>query len=116
MDSYRQIKDYFTKYKWTLLIFTWSTAIIYLHMQYARVSNPVSKNRMEDIGPKRPIFKIKYYDVLLNSFMRGGSTLTGMVLGHIVDTFYLYEPLLKISMWTYWHGYSMVCRSNRLEC
>ncbi|XP_060591885.1 carbohydrate sulfotransferase 1-like [Ruditapes philippinarum] len=48
--------------------------------------------------------------------MRGGSTLTGTVLGHRLDTFYLYEPLYKISRRTYWHGHSMVCRSDRLEC
>lgn len=48
--------------------------------------------------------------------MRSGSTLAGVILGWRDDTFYLYEPLWKISRWTYWHGNRTLCRADRLEC
>ncbi|XP_060599263.1 uncharacterized protein LOC132752885 isoform X2 [Ruditapes philippinarum] len=48
--------------------------------------------------------------------MRAGSSFAGMVFGYRADSFYVYEPLWKLSQWTYWHGNRMVCRADRLEC
>ncbi|XP_053379062.1 carbohydrate sulfotransferase 1-like [Mercenaria mercenaria] len=59
---------------------------------------------------------VKYYDVLISSYMRSGSTLTGIILGWRADTFYLYEPFWKVSQWAYWHGNDTVCRSDYLDC
>ena len=59
---------------------------------------------------------VKPYDVVLTSYMRSGSTLTGIVLGHRSDCFYVYEPLWKVARWAYWRGNDSICRTDNTEC
>ena len=58
----------------------------------------------------------KPYDVVLTSYMRSGSTLTGIVLGHRSDCFYVYEPLWKVARWAYWRGNDSICRTDNTDC
>ena len=58
----------------------------------------------------------KRFDVVLNTYMKAGSTLTGMVLGFRSDSFYVYEPLWKTSRWVYWRGNDTVCRADKYMC
>ncbi|XP_045185366.2 carbohydrate sulfotransferase 1-like [Mercenaria mercenaria] len=114
MYGCRHLKRIFNKSMCTLLIAVFSTAIISLHLQYVS-----SKDQKCNTGePETTItsVRIKYYDVLISGYMRSGSTLMGTILGWRNDSFYLYEPLLKIFVWTYWHGNDTVCRSDRLDC
>lgn len=56
------------------------------------------------------------YDVVISGYMAGGTTLTGIILGYKNGSFYVYEPMWKISTWSYWQGFSSVCRTDRLIC
>ncbi|XP_053391392.1 carbohydrate sulfotransferase 1-like [Mercenaria mercenaria] len=104
----------FYRKKYKLLIAVLCSAIICLHLRNAL--DKYQKHSMDRPSIIRQSVQIKKYDVLLSSYMRSGSTLMGIILGWRKDAFYLYEPLWKISMWSYWHGNETVCRSNRFDC
>jgi len=53
--------------------------------------------------PKQP------YDVLINSYMRSGSSFTGQLLAFRPDTFYWYEPLWNFHSGVYYWGPHKVC-------
>ncbi|KAL4218862.1 hypothetical protein ACF0H5_021450 [Mactra antiquata] len=71
----------------------------------------------EDIGNKNGA------KVLLNSYMRSGSSYMGRILGHRQDVFYYYEPLWTNLIWVYHKGEEKLCsnikpnqcKSNKVE-
>ncbi|KAL4221695.1 Carbohydrate (keratan sulfate Gal-6) sulfotransferase 1 [Mactra antiquata] len=131
----RKCKDIFRKNKWTLLIIVWTWVIVSLHLHYFLKNNNKNISRVDEseihetvkiyedkIVPEgkvktyEELMSVKSYDVLLNSYMRGGSTLSGIVLGFRDDVFYLYEPLWKVARWVYWKDNSTICRSDKFKC
>ncbi|KAL4225358.1 Carbohydrate sulfotransferase 1 [Mactra antiquata] len=53
--------------------------------------------------------------VLINTYMRSGSTIVGSLLGHHDKAFYFYEPLLKMQVFRYING-SKLCEYTRPVC
>lgn len=49
------------------------------------------------------------YDVLVNSYMRSGSSFTGQLLAFRPDTFYWYEPLWNYHSGVYYWGPDKIC-------
>lgn len=125
MFGYHQIKDVLRKKKWILLIVVLTIGIFFLHGQYFNnIRNSTTEwinSKVSDVNnilteSAKSKDEVKHYDVLLSSYMRSGSSLAGIILGYRDDAFYVYEPLWKISKWTYWHGNNSICRSDKLEC
>ena len=48
-------------------------------------------------------------DVIINTYMRAGSSFLGKMLGFRDDTFYVYEPLWMFHRYGYYHGMREVC-------
>ncbi|KAL5005407.1 hypothetical protein ScPMuIL_018863 [Solemya velum] len=97
------------------LILSISSIVIYLlwiYCSYIRDSWYRLPNRasiqMTDQSTKRT-------DVLLFAYMRGGSTVVGHILGHVSNTFYIYEPLLHESVIGYFLA-DKVCSIQKDEC
>ena len=61
-------------------------------------------------------FPVQKFDVLLNSYMRAGSSYTGRLLGYREDSFYWYEPLWSFNSVVYYRGKEEICSSNTHEC
>ena len=55
-------------------------------------------------------------DVILNAYMRSGSTILGKLLGHRKDTFYLFEPLWKVAKFQFYKGPDHICHYFRPYC
>ena len=55
-------------------------------------------------------------DIILNTYMRSGSTITGKLLGHRTDTFYLYEPLWYVARLRFYKGSSLLCHYYQPNC
>ncbi|KAL4216845.1 hypothetical protein ACF0H5_024565 [Mactra antiquata] len=53
--------------------------------------------------------------ILINTYMRSGSTFLGKMLGHHEDAFYFYEPLHKVWTYSYTNG-SKLCRYMVPKC
>ncbi|KAL4232996.1 hypothetical protein ACF0H5_007682 [Mactra antiquata] len=51
----------------------------------------------------------KPYDVVINSYMRCGSSFTGQLLGFHPDVFYWYEPLWNYNSGVYYWGNNSIC-------
>ena len=56
------------------------------------------------------------YDVILNSYMRSGSTITGKILSQVSNTFYVFEPLWLISKFKFYSGTHLFCDYARPDC
>ena len=48
-------------------------------------------------------------DVIINTYMRAGSSFVGKMLGFRKDTFYVYEPLWVFHRYGYYRGKEEVC-------
>lgn len=56
------------------------------------------------------------YDVILDTYMRSGSTITGKILSKMKDTFYTFEPLWKVAKQTFYKGPGLFCEYSRPNC
>ena len=55
-------------------------------------------------------------DVIINSYMRSGSSFLGQLLGYRSDTFYVYEPLWNIQKLAFYYGDGHICHYFNSEC
>lgn len=67
-------------------------------------------NRSVTVTPRQP------YSAIINSYMRGGSSFVGRLLGFHPDSFYFYEPLNRFLLWEYFEDKSKLCHSNLCVC
>ena len=55
-------------------------------------------------------------DLILSTYMRSGSTVIGEVFGDRLDTFYLFEPLWRISKFQFYKGRDSICHYYLPQC
>ena len=55
-------------------------------------------------------------DVILNAYMRSGSTILGKLLGNRLDTFYTFEPLWNVAKFQFYKGPELFCHYFKPYC
>ena len=55
-------------------------------------------------------------DVILNAYMRSGSTILGKLLGNRLDTFYTFEPLWNVAKFQFYKGPKHYCHYFKPYC
>ena len=55
-------------------------------------------------------------DVILNAYMRSGSTILGKLLGNRLDTFYTFEPLWNVAKFQFYNGPMLYCHYFQPYC
>ena len=55
-------------------------------------------------------------DVILNAYMRSGSTILGKLLGNRLDTFYTFEPLWNVAKFQFYKGPGLYCHYFKPYC
>ena len=116
--------------KWYLLFcFVNIVVVVTIYWKYAapwkspamkeNKNAPASNENMKWLGSEMKNISVKTsisYDIILNSYMRSGSTVTGNILSSMNDTFYVFEPLWLLSKFNFYNGPHLFCDYAGSSC